>query len=328
MAAGTLGLVGRSLANDELTILGSTLGLFAALGVANILLPALVKKYFPDRIGLLTAAFTVAMALSTMLPAALAVPVADAANWRFSMGMWAIFAAAAVIPWIILIVRSRRAAHPSPAEGSPTPIDTRAFGRLWRLPLAWALTLVFATAGGIAYSTFAWIPAILGDTVGFSPAAGGVMLALFALVAVVTSVLAPIIMTRSNRVLPLFLVSLACGFIGVAGLIWVPAWNTWLWIVLLNLATTTFPMTMMLLGMRVRSAETAVALSGFVQSIGYLIAALFPIGFGILHDLTGSWTPALALWMLLLAAALPAGFVVARPITIEAQWERHTGRQW
>ena len=281
MAACSVGLLARGLAIDGVTLLLANLVVFAAVGVANVLIPALVKAHFPNRIGLMTAVYSTQMAVSATLPAALAVPIADAVNWRFSIGFWAVFAAAAIAPWVILAMRGHR---PDDAELLPAPVNGRVFDRLWRMPLAWALTVTFATAGGVAYATFAWLPEILADLVGLPPAGGGAMLALFTLVAAATALLAPVLVARFNLTLPLALLSLACGFVAVAGLMWAPVWNTWLWVVLLNLSTTTFPITMVLLGLRTRTAETAVALSGFVQSLGYLIGAIFPLVFGILHE--------------------------------------------
>ena len=52
------------------------------------------------------------------------------------------------------------------------------------------------------------------------------------------------------------------------------------------------------------TAHTA-ALSGMAQSIGYLLAAAGPVLFGLLHEVTTSWTPPLI--ALGVTAALLAG---------------------
>ena len=81
----------------------------------------------------------------------------------------------------------------------------------------------------------------------------------------------------------------------------------------------------MLLGLRVRTHEAAVALSSFVQSVGYAIVALFPFGIGLLHGATDSWTWPLIILAGVVAAAIPAGAVAARPHTVEDDWERRHG---
>ena len=73
----------------------------------------------------------------------------------------------------------------------------------------------------------------------------------------------------------------------------------------------------MLVNLRTRTHAGAVALSGFMQSSGYLIVAAAPLAVGLLHEWTGGWTVPL---LLLLASAIPAaiaGIVVARPAHLE-----------
>ena len=90
----------RALAGDfPLLFLGSVLA-FTGMGVGNVLLPPLVKKYFPDRIGVVTAAYVTIMALGATSPAVLAAPVAHAAGWRVSVGVWALVAFLGLLPWI------------------------------------------------------------------------------------------------------------------------------------------------------------------------------------------------------------------------------------
>ena len=75
-------MLGKHLVSDSITLLLANSLIFAAVGVGNILLPPLVKKYFPDRIGLMTTIYSTTMAVATFTPPLIAVPVADAAGWR------------------------------------------------------------------------------------------------------------------------------------------------------------------------------------------------------------------------------------------------------
>ena len=59
--------------------------------------------------------------------------------------------------------------------------------------------------------------------------------------------------------------------------------------------------------------------------VGYAIGALFPLSFGILHEATNGWPPTLLLLGILFLATIPAGIIVARPHTIEDEWERRHG---
>jgi len=87
-------------------LLGSALT-FAGLGIGNVLLPPLVKKYFPDRVGLMTSLYVLVVSLSALVPPLVAVPVADALGWRTSLGMWMVLSLLALLPWITMLVRDR-----------------------------------------------------------------------------------------------------------------------------------------------------------------------------------------------------------------------------
>ncbi|WP_404430375.1 MFS transporter [Microbacterium lacus] len=320
MAVASVGLIARALAVDAYTLLGSTAIIFAAVGVGNVLLPPLVKKYFPDRIGLMMTIYSTTLAVSTFLPPLVAVPVADATSWRFSLGMWAVFAVVAMIPWILMLIRERGGDKVDIESANP-----RVFGRLWKLPLTWALTVGFLVSGVLAYTSFAWMPRILVDIAEVTPATAGVLLSLFAAMGLPASLLVPVLVVRYNATRILFGVAVVAGLSGVAGLLFAPAAAPWLWMVLLGTAPLLFPLTLVLLGLRTRTHEGAVALSGFVQSVGYAIVAVFPISIGLLHDATDSWTGPLIVLAVVIATAIPAGFVAAPEHTIEDEWERRHG---
>ncbi|WP_203580980.1 CynX/NimT family MFS transporter [Microbacterium hibisci] len=325
MTVVAIGLVARSLAPNSALLLAGTALVFAAVGTGNILLPPLVKRYFPDRIGLMTTVFSTTMAVSTFLPPLIAVPVADAADWHFSLGLWAVFALVATIPWVGLAMR-RRAAEAANGDGDDIEeANPRVFGRMWRIPLAWALLVAFAVSSTIAYTSFAWLPKILVDIAGVTPATAGALLSLFGFMGLPASLVVPLLVTRWNATRLLFGVSVVTGLAGIAGLLFAPEAAPWLWVVLIGLAPLLFPMILVLLGLRTRTHEGTVALSGFAQSGGYAIAALFPVGIGLLHDATDSWTGPLIVLACVVAAAIPAGVVAARPHTVEDDWERRHG---
>lgn len=316
-----VGLVARGFAVDSISLLIATALIFAAVGVGNILLPPLARKYFPDRIGFITTIYMTAMALGTFAPPLIAVPIADAVGWRSSLGLWGIFAAISVIPWVTLLIRTRADAVSTVEAANP-----QVFGRLWKLPLAWALMVGFTVSGITAYTSFAWLPAMLVDIAHVTPAAAGALLSLFAAVGLPASLIVPGIAARYPRLVgPMFGLAAVAGFAGIAGLVWLPTVATWLWVVLLATAPLLFPLSLVLIGLRTRTHDATVALSGFVQSVGYATVALFPFGVGLLHDATDSWTGPLIVLAVVIATAIPAGFIVQRPRTIEDEWERRHG---
>lgn len=322
-------LVARANAADAVGLLIATTVLFAAVGVGNVVLPPLIKAYFPERIGTMTAVYSSLLSVAAFLPPLVAVPVADAAGWRFSLGMWSVLALVAVVPWVSLVVRSRM---PSPADpevatgaieiDAPSPGVLR---RLPRLPLAWAIAGSFGVSAASVYACFAWLPVVLVDIAGVSHAQAGALLSLFGAMGLPWSIIVPIVITRWRRVGVIYAVALTAGVAGVLGMVLAPAAATVLWVVLLGAPQALFPAVLVLIQLRSRTHEGAVALSGFAQSVGYAIAALFPLMFAVVHEATGSWQPVLVVFGILFLATLPIGLVVSRPRTIEDEWERRHG---
>lgn len=344
------GLVLRGFSIDAVTLLLSTALIFAGVGMGNILLPPLVKKYFPDRLGLMMTLYTTAMALSTFLPPLVAVPVADAAGWRVSLAMWGVFALAGSIPWILMLLRGRTegvavpavrsarddarsdavASEPSTLVTGPiavAPANSRIFARLIRLPLAWSIAFVFGTSSTMAYVSFAWLPTILVDRAGVSASVAGLLLSLFAFMGLPASLVVPLLVVRFQATRALFFVAVGCGILGLAGIILMPSIAlVGLWVALFGVVGVLFPLALVLISVRARTPETAVALSSFVQSAGYIGAAAFPILLGIVHDATGDWLVPLLIIGAVLVISIPFGLIAGRRQTIEAEWESRHGR--
>lgn len=345
MVVATGAMVARALASDALALLLGTAVLFAAIGVGNVVLPPLIKKYFPDRVGTMTGLYSSLLAVAAFVPPLVAVPVADAAGWRFSLGMWAVFALAAIVPWVAQLVvdaRERAAGRAAAARGldgngagdavgadveidEPTP---RVLGRLPRIPLAWALAVTFAISSASVYACFAWLPVVLVEMAGVSHAAAGALLSLFGAMGLPWSILVPMAVTRWNRVGVVYVVALVAGVAGVLGMVLAPTAATVLWVVLLGTPQGLFPAVLVMIQRRSRTHEGAVALSSFSQSIGYAIAAIFPLAFAVLHETTGGWQAPLVLLGVLFLFTIPAGYVVTHTRTIEEEWEKRTGRTW
>ena len=358
LALMSLGLLLRGFAGDSTALLASTVVVFAGVGAGNVLLPPLVKKYFADRLGVMMTLYSTMIAVSTFIPPLVAVPIADSLGWRVSLGLWGVFAVLALLPWIAVLVGERaRAAASAPTVAAddvalddvaldPTdgdddltdaaavatgpiatvPANPHVFGRLWRLPLAWALALVFATSSTMAYVAFAWLPTMLVDIADVTPATAGFLLSLFALAGLPCGLLVPILVVRFQATRPLFLVAVAVGVIGLGGLLLAPTAAPALWAIVYGFSAILFPLSLVLLSIRARTPESAVALSGFVQSIGYGIAAVFPLLIGLLHETTGGWQVPLLVVMGVLVVSIPAGLVAGRRRTIEDEWEARHGR--
>jgi CP family cyanate transporter-like MFS transporter len=320
-AAMVIGPVVRALAPNYAVLVGGSVLLLGGMGFANIMLPPIIKRYFPDRIGALTATYATLMAIGASVPPLIAAPLAESIGWRFTLGSWAILALAAAVPWFVLWLRRRRRDRAAALDGELGRPAQLAVGRMWRSPVAWAITVAFMIPSFNVYAMFAWLPEIATDLTGATPAQAGAMVALFTLMGLPFALIVPVIAPRLKNVGWLIALGVTLFVTGYLGLLLAPAAAIWLWVILIGGGPIVFPLTLTLLNLRTRSHQTAVALSGFVQGIGYGGAALGPLVVGFLHDVSGSWTVPLVFLVVLAAVALVPAFVLARPRMVDDDLE-------
>ncbi|KOG51798.1 transporter, partial [Streptomyces varsoviensis] len=111
MAAITAGLVLRPFAGGTPAFLAASALALAGIAVSNVLMPVIVKRYFPDRVGPMTGVYSMAMAVGTAAAAATTVPLTQAlgGSWRLGLGVWAVLGVLAVLPWTAI---ARDRTHP------------------------------------------------------------------------------------------------------------------------------------------------------------------------------------------------------------------------
>jgi CP family cyanate transporter-like MFS transporter len=325
------GHVIRAVAPGFAVLLVGTVVTIAGAGIGNVLLPPLVKRYFPDRIGLLTSIYALLIAVSGAVPAIVSTPVADSSGWRFSLALWGFFAVAAAIPWCGLVLAHRRARGVERAGDEspelPEP-DPQLLGRIWHSKVAWALAITFGSSSFGVYAVFAWLPQLLVQTAGVTPTAAGALLALTSIIGAPSAILLPLLTVRVRRVSILVWVGVGCYAVAYLGLLFFPVNATVVWVIFAGAGPLIFPVCLALINLRTRTQRGSVALSGFAQSIGYLLASLGPLSVGIVHTLSGGWTAPL---LLLLAVALIGSLtapILSRPVFVEDELEsRHRRRQ-
>ncbi|MGA5137770.1 MFS transporter [Streptomyces azureus] len=102
MAAIATGLAIRPYAGGTAGFLAASALALMGIAVSNVLMPVIVKHWFPDRVGSMTGLYSMALALGTALAAAVTVPLTDAlgGSWQSGLGLWAGLAVAAVLPWL------------------------------------------------------------------------------------------------------------------------------------------------------------------------------------------------------------------------------------
>ncbi|WP_166870606.1 CynX/NimT family MFS transporter [Salinibacterium sp. ZJ450] len=313
-----LGFTARALSVGYPMFLAASAVTLAATGVGNVLLPAVVKRYFPDRVGLMTSAYVSLLAISTTIPAAISVPIADAAGWRTALMTWAVLGLTALIPWVFMWLEHRKTLAAARRDPSPEVEEGPAeiVGALWRSRTTWALTLAFAVSSLNAYTMFAWLPELLMEQSQLSSVQAGVLLSVYAFIGLPLGLVMPFLTVRSRR--PGLLVQLFTAqlLIGYSGLLLAPTLAPWLWVIIMG-GPLLFPVTLTLINLHTRDHRVTTAVSGFVQGIGYSMGAVGPLLFGVLRDVSGSWTLPLVFLLLTAAGSLVAGILLSKPRMVD-----------
>jgi len=326
MLASAAGEVLRATTTTAPSFLAFSVLALAGLGVGNVLLPPLVKRYFPDRIGALTAAYSVVMVVSLSVPPLAAVPIAVRYGWRASVATWAVLGVLAVLPWFGVMVRSRVArgaltavARRDPAAPPRLGRGELSAGRVWRSPLAWAMAVTFSMNTTNGYVLYAWLPQLLADA-GIDEATAGTWLAYYAFLGVAPALLVPLAAVRMRRPWLLVAFFVSCLVVGYTGLVFSPSGPLWLWLLAAGLGTGNFPLLLTLINLRTRTHAGAASLSGFTQGLGYALAGAGPVVAGLLHEATGGWDA--ILWFLVGTALVlgVAGWFACRPVMLEDTW--------
>jgi MFS transporter, CP family, cyanate transporter len=326
---------------------GSTAGFLAAsalalmgIAVSNVLMPVIVKRWFPDRVGSMTGLYSMALALGTAAAAAVTVPVTEAlgGSWQSGLTVWAGLAAAAVLPWIPLV--RERAAAPAEreaAQGVAGHVHARVDGagpvrqvhtrvepptlRITRSRTAWALAVFFGLQATAAYITMGWMAQIFRDA-GVSAGTAGLLLAVTMVMGVPLAFVIPRVATRLPHQGPIVIALGACGLAGYAGLYLAPAAGAWAWAVLLGVSNCAFPLALTMVGMRARTGAGVAQLSAFAQSTGYLISIPGPLLVGVLYQHSGGWGLPIALMVGLMVPQMAVGVLAGRDRTVEDEAAR------
>lgn len=310
LVAIAVGLAIRIAAPGSALFVATSVVSLTGIAVANVVLPVLIKQHFPRHVGLMTGVYSTSMAVGTSLPAAVTVPVAETLGygWRGGLGVWALCAAVAVLPWIAL----QRGSTPLTGAGETARGNTRGAGlALPRSPTAWGVAGFFGMQSLSAYSIMGWLPQIYRDA-GASPELAGYLLAFATMLAIPIALILPTAAARRGNQSPYVIGLVACGTAGYTGLAIAPAAFPWVWALLLGVVNCSFPLALAMIGLRARGTASVAQLSGFAQGTGYLAAAIGPLGVGALHEVTGGWSVPIGLLLVCMGVQLVSGLLAAR----------------
>lgn len=256
-----------------------------AIAIVNVILPGMIKREFPFRVGIMTSIYSICMNVFAATASAVSLPLANTGlGWKGSILVWTVLAMVALILWI-----------PQQRYNQPAKLmkhSVKATRSVWHSPLAWKITIFMGMQSMIFYVSIAWLPDILQEQ-GLTNIQSGYMLSLMQFSMLPFNFIIPILAAKLKTQRPLVLFTVLLYLISLLGIIFVDGylWWTATCLILLGIAgASSFSLSMMFFSLRTHTANQAADLSGMSQSIGYLLAACGPTLFGILHDMTGNWT--------------------------------------
>lgn len=327
------------------------------IAIMNVLLPALIKRDFPDHAGTLTGVYSAFQSLMAALAAAVAVPIAGLPGWGWqgALGLTlgagligvAVFAPQVRADHVVrrqqVLARNQVAPAASDAGASSdvgaASAEPEATGQAGPATASSAASAAASPAAAarprsLLRSPLAWvITAFMGfqSTLFYSvltwwPAiemSSGISeeSAGFHIAVIQASGIVGSLVAgwliRRDVVGPTVAVAVSTVIVVLAGTMLAPQLAL-LWALLLGTAQGgLFTVALTLFGARARTPMSAARLSGMAQTFGYVVAASVPPVLGVVREATGSWTA--SLWILLGIAVitLVAGLVSAKPRYVE-----------
>lgn len=310
LAAAGVGLLLRVTTESVPLFLVLTVLALAGMAVCNVIVPAWIKAH--GHAVVLMTVYGTGLVVGATLGALATAPVTGATgSWRAGLGMWGLVLLVAAPLWAWLALRERRSPSEHSVSSGPAPS-----GRIAHSRTAIALTVLFGVQSMHAYVQFGWLPQIYRDA-GMSASSAGALQALLSGVGILGALAMPTVIAR-DRGLHAWMVSFGVMlFLGYAGLLVAPATVPWLWALALGFSGLAFPTAIALITARTRHPSVTAQLSGFVQPIGYALAAIGPFAVGLVHEATGDWQLVLVLLALTSVPLTLAGLRVASPAYVD-----------
>jgi len=293
----TVGIVIRSLSGAANLFIGTAI-LGFAIAVCNVLLPSIIKRDFPNKIGSMTGVYSISMSLCGAIASGISVPLAVNAGlkWQGALGIWGILSFVSILCWLPQLRNQTKQTTTTSQQMTSNDVN------VWQSTIAWQVTLFMGIQSMIFYVLIAWLPEILKQQ-GIHSNQSGWYLSIMQLVMLPFAFIVPVIAGRMSSQRLLVVITTILLLTGTIGLLYGSSNMILLWIIMLGIGGGfAFSLSMMFFGLRTENAHQAAKLSGMAQSIGYLFAAVGPALIGYLHDATNSWN--LPLFILLGAAVL------------------------
>ncbi|MEX2591825.1 MAG: MFS transporter [Anditalea sp.] len=247
--------------------------------ICNVLLIPLIKTKLPQKIGLMTSAYTTGMSLFAAIATGVSIPLALEFGWRGSLLSWTVLVILTIVFWIPQVKKQKIA-----IKDKEEPKGNN----VWRSRLAWQVSMFMGLQSFIFFTLIAWLPDML-ISKGFTAGKAGLVVSLMQVVGLTGTFMAPFVAVKFKEQTK---ISMALG-IGYTIGFFTFFFNS-IWVIYLGLTVIGFclgasiSMVYMLIGLRTTGRTTA-ALSGMSQSTGYYLAAIGPLLVGVIFDIFANW---------------------------------------
>ncbi|AEJ22949.1 cyanate permease [Weissella koreensis KACC 15510] len=286
----TLGSLARLCPNFSLIVLGTIL---IGIGIAhlNVLMPAVIMSFVPNKIALYTTTYSLSMMLGVALCNLTTAPLLNLGGINSVMLILVGATLLALLVWIY-VTRELEPLGTSKKlnkEQIIEELDVQPVQMLhpWKTWQAWAFLLTFGGQSLLNYTFVAWMPSLM-DYHQVKSGQIGLIMSFNAFVTIIFSIIVPkILVSLSNRGITwLIILNGLLGVTSAVGLIINQnTANFWFWafesMVYGLMIGGFFISVMTLLALKTSRPNDTAQLSGMTQTGGYLIAALGPSLYGI-----------------------------------------------
>ncbi|WP_049574952.1 CynX/NimT family MFS transporter [Nonomuraea sp. SBT364] len=279
-----------------------------AIAVMNVAMPGIVKQHFPGRVNLLTGVYSAGIVGGAAASSALVVPLERVTGygWRGVSALVAVPALVAALVWL-----PQAYGRQAPPQQGPRP-----FRAIVRSRVTWYVTAWMGLQSLTFYVMLAWLPKIFLDA-GLPADQAGYLLSLTTLVQVGATLAVPVLAGRRPSQLPYVMAATLLTAAGYVAMLVAPTTVPWLWMIVLGVGQgAAFALALLIIALRPADPASVTALSAVAQSVGYLLAALGPVAFGLLRQASGGWTAPLLFGLAMVGLQLVAGWFAGRPATL------------
>ncbi|HEY3562345.1 MAG TPA: MFS transporter, partial [Kribbella sp.] len=276
-----------------------------AIAVGNVLVPVIIKRDYAGNVSRATGIYTAFITGGAAIASILAVPIADAVDWRLSLAIWGALALVVAVVWL------PRTLAPEPMPAATTEDGTPSVS-VWRQPMAWLVTGFMGLQSTSFYLFVNWLPTIEISTGGVSERATGVHLFVFQVFGLIGGLSIPFLLKHPTNQRAGLMTASTPILVALLGLLLAPHLAI-VWAVVGGLGQGAgLVAALSLISLRGRGHHETTQLSGMAQAVGYTLAAAGPVVAGYLTQVTGGWSTTLVVFAVLAATQVTVGFVAGR----------------